>query len=115
MQADGSSGTRPGVPRFWDAQHLGLRMQQAQRYLAIALGFSIPVSTALDNVLSGAILLLWLLSGGYAHKLRVIRANPVALSALALFALCIVGVTWSIGSSADRATGLARMTRSFCA
>ena len=101
MQADGSSGTRPGVRGVWDAQRLGLRMQQAQRYLAIALGFSIPVSTALDNVLSGAIVLLWLLSGSYAHKLRVIRANSVALAALTLFVLCIVGVTWSIGSSAD--------------
>lgn len=101
MQADGSSGTRPGVPGFRDAQRLGLRMQQAQRYLAIALGFSIPVSTALDNVLSGIILLLWLTSGGYMHKLRAIRGNPVALAALALFALCIVGVIWSIGSSAD--------------
>jgi O-antigen ligase len=101
MQADSSSGTRRGGPGFWDVHRFALRMQQAQRYLAIALGFSIPVSTALDNVLSGAILLLWLVSGGYAHKLRTIRSNPVALAALALFALCIVGVLWSIGSSVD--------------
>lgn len=101
MQADSSTGTRPRAPGLFDGRRLSLRMQQAQRWLAIALGFSIPISTALDNVLSGAILLLWLVSGGYAHKLRVIRANPVALAALALFALCIVGVIWSIGSSAD--------------
>jgi O-antigen ligase len=101
MQADSSTGTRPRVAGLFDGQRLSLRMQQAQRWLAIALGFSIPISTALDNVLSGAILLLWLASGDYAHKLRDIRANPVALAALALFALCIVGVIWSIGSSAD--------------
>src|SRR5262245_974384 len=110
MQADGSSGTQPGAPGFWDALRLGQRMQQAQRYLAIALGFSIPVSTALDNVLSGVIVLLWLLSGVYAHKLRVIRANPVALAALALFALCLVGVIWSIGSSADNLLFLRKYT-----
>ena len=101
MQADSSTGTRPRVLRSFDVKRLSLRMQQAQRWLAIALGFSIPISTALDNVLSGAILLLWLASGGFAQKWRVIRANPVALAALALFALCIVGLLWSIGSSAD--------------
>jgi O-antigen ligase len=101
MQADSSTGTRPRVLRSFDVKRLSLRMQQAQRWLAIALGFSIPISTALDNVLIGAILLLWLASGGFAQKWRVIRANPVALAALALFALCIVGLLWSIGSSAD--------------
>jgi O-antigen ligase len=101
MQVNGSNGTQPGVPSFWDAQRVSLRMQQAQRYLAIALGFSIPLSTALDNVLSGIILLLWLLSGGLAQKLRIIRSNPVALAALTLFALCIVGLAWSTGSTAD--------------
>ena len=101
MQANGSNGTRPGVPGVFNAQHVSLRMHQAQRYLAIALGFSIPVSTALDNVLSGALLLLWLASGGYGQKLRIIRGNPVALAALTLFALCIVGLAWNSGSTAD--------------
>jgi len=101
MQANGSNEARPNVPGFFDTQRAALRMQQAQRYLAIALGFSIPLSTALDNVLSAVILLLWLISGGYAQKLHAIRNNPVAVAALVLFALTLVGLIWSIGPSAD--------------
>ena len=35
----------------------------AARYLAIAIGFTLPVSTALDNVLLGLLLACWLASG----------------------------------------------------
>jgi O-antigen ligase len=101
MQANGSNEARPGAPGFFDAQRMALRMHQTQRYLAIALGFSIPLSTALDNVLSAVILLLWLVSGGYAQKLHVIRNNPVAMAALVLFALTLVGLIWSIGPIED--------------
>ncbi len=101
MQANGSNGTRPRVPGLWDVQRLTLRMNTAQRYLAIAVGFSIPISTALDNLLSALILLLWLASGEFAHKLRLIRSNPVALAALAFFALALLGLILSTGPIAD--------------
>jgi O-antigen ligase len=101
MQASGSNGTQPGVPGRLDLGAMRLRLQQGQRYLAIAMGFSIPISTALDNMLAGLLLLLWLVSGTLGASLRSIRANPVALAALALFALSLLGLLWNVGPPGD--------------
>ncbi len=101
MQASGSNGTQPGLPGSWDLRRVTTCIQQAQRYVAIAIGFSIPISTALDNILSALLLLLWLGGGGYAQTTRTIRDNTVALAALALFALCVIGLAWSVGNPTD--------------
>src|SRR3954470_18547156 len=101
MQARGSNGTRRRAAPSGNLHNLSVRMQQAQRYIAIALGFSIPISTALDNVLSALLLLLWLISGEYARKWHTIRPNPVAIAAMLLFALSLVGLMWSTGPLAD--------------
>jgi O-antigen ligase len=71
------------------------------RYAGIALGASLPLSTALDNVLLVLLLLCWLASGRYAEKLAAIRANPVAVAALLLFALVLAGLAWGTGPLAD--------------
>ena len=71
------------------------RLDHAQRWPAIALGFSIPISVALDNVLLLALLLLWLAGGRYREKWRSVSANPVALAALALWAWLALSLAWS--------------------
>ena len=39
------------------------------KWSAIAIGFSVPISTALDNILLFVILISWLVSAGYKdHK-----------------------------------------------
>jgi len=81
------------------------------QWAAVVLGFSIPVSVALDNVLLAVILLHWLLGGGYREKLAAIRANPVALLALALFGLYLVGTLYTIGSESDVLNTLSKATR----
>src|SRR3954451_1479288 len=101
MRATGPHGPQPGVPGAWGLRRVTTLIQQAQRYVAIAIGFSIPISTALDNILSALLLLLWLGGGGYAQTIRTTGDNPVALAALALFALCVIGLAWSVGSPAD--------------
>ena len=75
--------------------------QRFARYAAIALGASLPLSTALDNVLLVLLLLCWLASGRYSEKLASIRANPVAVAALLLFALVLAGLMWGTGPLAD--------------
>ena len=77
----------------WSA--ISPRFQSAGRYAAIALGASIPISVALDNVLFLLVLLAWLAGGGLRQKLAALRANPAALAALAFFALIVLGMTWS--------------------
>jgi len=75
--------------------------QRLARYAAIAIGASLPLSTALDNVLLVLLLLCWLASGRYAEKLASIRANPVAVAALLLFALVLAGLAWGTGPLAE--------------
>jgi O-antigen ligase len=67
----------------------------------IALGFSIPISVALDNVLLALIALAWLAAGELRAKLSIIRENPVALAALALFGLLILGLAYGSSDPGD--------------
>ncbi|HEX6007287.1 MAG TPA: hypothetical protein VFY80_04955, partial [Burkholderiales bacterium] len=64
------------------------------RWSAIALGFSIPLTVALNNVFLASTLLAWLLGGGYREKLAAFR-HPAAIPAIALFALTALGILYS--------------------
>ena len=77
---------------------------RAARVSAVALGFSIPISVALDNWLLATILVLFLASADYREKLATIDGNRVALAALALFALLATGIVWG-----ERDAGLAML------
>lgn len=74
---------------------------QTGRWAAIALGVSLPISIALDNVLLTLILVGGLAGGGYREKLRAMRGNPVALAALALFALLAIGTLYANAHPGD--------------
>jgi O-antigen ligase len=65
----------------------------------IALGLSIPVSVALDNILISLIAILWLLGGDLRGKIAVVRQNPVAGSALLLFGLLAIGTLYGSSGS----------------
>jgi len=67
----------------------------------IALGASIPISVALDNLLFVVVLLAWLAGGGLREKLAALRDSPAALAALAFFGLLILGMAWGPGSAHD--------------
>ena len=73
----------------------------AGRWSVIALGFSIPISVALDNVLLAITALVWLTAGNYRDKLALIRANPVALAAFALFGLLVLGLGYGVRNPGD--------------
>jgi O-antigen ligase len=80
---------------------ISFRFESLGRYAAIALGASIPISTALDNVLFALILIAWLGSGGVREKLAAIRDNPTALATLAFLGLLLLGMAWGPGSARD--------------
>ena len=75
------------------------RSATAGQWGVIALGLSIPVSVALDNILIGLIAVFWLLSGELRGKADLIRRNPVAIAALLLFGLLAVGTIYSSGNT----------------
>lgn len=64
------------------------------RRAAIALGFTIPISVALDNVLLVLVLAGWLAGGAYLSKLLLIKNNLLALSAVVLAALLLAGTLY---------------------
>ncbi|MCW5605552.1 MAG: O-antigen ligase family protein [Burkholderiales bacterium] len=71
------------------------------RCAAIGLGFSIPLSVALDNVLLVLVLAGWLAGGMYREQLAVFVRNPVALSAAILFALFALGLFYGDRNPGD--------------
>ena len=64
------------------------------KWAAIAIGFSVPVSVALDNILMPLVFLLWILGGNFWEKYESIRKNPVALSSLALLGSLAIGMLY---------------------
>ena len=64
------------------------------RWGVIALGGSIPISVALDNILMSIIVLSWLLCGEWAEKFRDIRGNAVSIAALVLFGMLCLGAVY---------------------
>ncbi len=55
------------------------------------MGFSIPVSTALDSILGISVAAFWVFGAGYRKKWDLIRGNPVAMLSLAMFGLLVLG------------------------
>jgi len=65
------------------------------RWSAIGLGFFIPVSVAIDNILLVLTILGWLAAGGLEEKFRTIRSHPVAMAALIFAGVMLLGMSWS--------------------
>jgi O-antigen ligase len=58
----------------------------------MALGVSLPLSTSGTSILLGVILLLWLVGGNYREKFRILLRHPLAVAALLLFGLYVLGL-----------------------
>jgi O-antigen ligase len=78
------------------------------QWAAIALGFSIPLSTALDNVLLVLVAVGWLASCAWRETWQATRANTVALAALGLFALLALGTLYGERNPGDASTYLGK-------
>ena len=100
-----AAASLPGLNAAWRRGEIALK------WMAVALGCSIPVSVAVDNVLLYVLLFFWLAGGAYGEKLAAFRANPVAWLALALWGLFGVGALYSIGSRQDVLDGLGKSMR----
>ncbi|MHB1512093.1 O-antigen ligase family protein [Acidiferrobacter sp.] len=69
--------------------------------LAVALAFSFPISTFLSGLFSALILLTSLAQGRWRARLHLVARNPVAVAALALLFLIIVGLFYGEGTWAN--------------
>jgi len=84
---------------------------RASLWAAVAIGFAIPVSTALDSLLVAALLLCWIAGGRYREKLAAIRGNDFALVPCALFLLYVAGSAYSVGTASDVQYALGKASR----
>lgn len=71
------------------------------KWCAIPIGFTLPISTAADNILLYLALLALLLGGHYRHKLHAIRANPVAIATVLLVCGLLLGGLYGAASWGD--------------
>jgi len=83
---------------------------RSAQWVAVALGLSIPISTALDNLLLAVLLAAWLASGAWRGKWDAMRGNGVALAALALFALLLLGTLYGERGGGDAGTTVRKYT-----
>lgn len=83
------------------ASTLAIHAERLTRWIVVALGFSIPISVALDSVLVALLLLAWIASGSWQRKFDLIRHNPVAVIAGIFFLAYLAGAAYSIGSPKD--------------
>lgn len=74
---------------------------RAGLWIAVAIGFSIPISTALDNLLVAALLLCWIVGGRYGEKWAAVRANAFVLLPCGLFLLYLAGASYGMGEPKD--------------
>ncbi len=66
-----------------------------RRILAVLIGLSIPLSTALTNILCPLAILLLLAEGQYKQKFNTLRQHPVALLAILLFTFLLIGLLYT--------------------
>lgn len=76
-------------------------MTKALPILATLIFLTFPVTMAPVNVLMVLFLLAWILSGHYGERWLAIRANPVAVMALLLYAVVLIGVTYTTAPAKD--------------
>ena len=84
---------------------------RAALWIVVAIGLSIPVSTALDGFLVAAFLICWAAGGRYREKLAAVRGNAFALLPCGLFLLYAAGSVYSPGSTGEIVQALDKAAR----
>ncbi len=72
-----------------------MNLDTTRRILAILIGFAIPISTALTNILCPLAILLLIIEGQYKQKYQRLRVHPVAMFALLFVGLMLLGLLYT--------------------
>jgi O-antigen ligase len=75
-------------------EKIGRKADSLAKWTAVLIGFSLPLSTALDGILMALMVLFWLLSDDFRLKYKMIRNNPIALWALVMFGISVLGLLY---------------------
>jgi O-antigen ligase len=91
-------------------EHLHAGANRTAIWAAIALGASIPVSVALDNILLAVVLAGWLLGGRFREKAPLFFRHPIGLAAILLFGLLLAGGLYGEAGTGDAARFMGKYT-----
>jgi O-antigen ligase len=83
------------------AKHMFPAVAALGRWSTIAIGFTVPISIALDNLLLAIMLLAWLFSTHYSEKISLAWRNPVYRAALLLFTILVIGTSYGRQAPGD--------------
>lgn len=75
--------------------------ERTAQWAVVALGFSIPISVALDNVLLAVVLAGWLAAGNFRETWQFVARSRTALAALILYGLLLAGTLYGERESGD--------------
>jgi O-antigen ligase len=70
-------------------------------FSAIALGFSIPISVAIDHLLLAVVLACFVAGAGYRGKLAFVAGNPALLPPVVLFGLLTLGTLYGAAAPGE--------------
>ena len=79
------------------------------KFVSVALGFSIPVSTALNSIFLLLTVPLWLLDRNYKNKLSIIKDNKYIWALFLLMGLYFVGIFYGDASVKEALNEFRRM------
>jgi len=83
-------------------------LERTAQWAAVALGVSIPISIALDNLLLVVVLTGWLLAGDYRETWRVVVRSRTVLAALVLYGLLLAGTLYGDRDPGDAVRALVK-------
>ena len=78
------------------------RASRTADVVTVLIGFFLPISGAIDNLLVIVLLFAWLLSGNWRSKWENVAQSPVARVLLTFLLLAALGTAWGQGSGAER-------------
>jgi O-antigen ligase len=78
-----------------------MQFGNAAKLMVVILAASLPFGTAVANITLGLLLLFWLMSGRFGEKYNRVHDNPVALWALGLYSLFLLGLVYSSAGMED--------------
>src|SRR5512133_1530115 len=94
----------------WSYQRICRKTDTWAEWAAVALGFSIPISTALDEILLVVILALWLVGDRFQGKIGAVRDNPIVVAALAFFCMYLLGLFYGEAAGHEAMGSLSKAT-----
>ncbi len=72
-----------------------IKWNNIHNYFIVLLLFTITIKTSISFLLEGIIFLLWIWSGRFKEKFKIIFSDKLSLTFLALFFIHLVGILWT--------------------